>query len=154
MLPELIEKLELVNANRGPSFVRDFESVLAEIAALKSPEIIAALIPFFEDNAPFDELMFSIMHTIEGFEDSTYVAGMLAVLPRFWESAPRWTSIVFMRMLNSEPTRLELVRQVRKAPPNVREVVRTMMEQVNARKVQFMAKTMAVIIAASELGEG
>jgi hypothetical protein len=154
MLSELIQKLKLVNANRGSGYVRAFESVLAEIAAESRPDVIAELIPFFEDDAPSEEVMFSIIHTLERFDDSTYVTGVLAVLLEFWDSAPRWTLIVFMRMLNSEPTRLELIRQVQMASPNIKRVVSAVVEQINAHKVEFIPKTMALISAPLPLSEG
>lgn len=147
-LSNQIERLREIETNRDDSYVERFESVLATIADLNDPESIVALAEFFDDDAEFDELMFSIIHTIEVHDDETYVRELLKAAPRLCSRSPRWASIVFMRVLNSDATRKELVLQLRNSPAATKEALRNLMEKINERGVEFMAKTTPVIIAA------
>src|ERR1017187_9960462 len=131
-LPELILELRAVDQN-GPSYAMAFESILVEIIAIRSPDVILPLLAFFDDRAPYDEVMFSIIHGIEAFEDKAYVQQMLLGANNFCAMSPRWASIVFMRMLNSEPTRRELIRQVRDVDPGTKAAIKKLMDKINAR---------------------
>ena len=146
-LADSLEKLRRIDSERGPKYVADFEAVLADIAALRDAGCVAELARFFDDAAPFDELMFSIIHTIEIFDDKAYVGGLLSIAPMLCAQAPRWASIVFVRALNSEPTRRELVAQLRGAPTATKSAVRDLMQKINARSPEFLAKTTVVIVA-------
>jgi hypothetical protein len=147
-LRELIKELQHLDPDL-PGNVADFEALLAEVVALRTPESIAPLLGLFRDDAQHDELMFSIIHAIEVYDDHDYVDQILRGSTAFCSHSPRWASIVFMRMLNCEPTRLELVRQLRDAEPDVKAAVKALMEKINARSVQFLPKTTAVLVAAS-----
>jgi hypothetical protein len=147
-LPKLIEELQAIDPD-VPGNAAPFEALLAEVVALRTPESIGPQLGLFRDNAQHDELMFSIIHGLEIFDDETYVREVLRGAASLCHKSPRWASIIFMRMLNSEPTRLELVRQVRGAGPDVKAAIKLLMEKINARSVQFLPKTTAVLVAAS-----
>jgi hypothetical protein len=148
-LDELIAELVAINQDRGPSFVRDFEAVLAEIIQLRDPASIAALVPFLKENAPFEELMFSIVHAIEVFSDTDYVRELLRATATLWPRSPRWTTILYMRILNSETAGAELVRQLPAAPPNTKAAVCEIMDEINLQKAQPLEKIARVLTAAS-----
>jgi hypothetical protein len=146
-LTELIKKLQAVDPDL-PGNAPVFEALLAEVVALRTPESIVPLLDLFRDNAQHDELMFSIIHGLEVFDDQTYVDEILRNAATFCEKSPRWASIIFMRILNSEPTRLELVKQLRGNTPECKAAIKLLMEKINARSVQFIPKTTAVLVAA------
>lgn len=150
-LHELISELRAID-QESPSYAMAFERVLAEIIALRSPEVVLPLLAVFDDRAPYDEVMFSIIHGIEVIEDKAYVEQVLRGAVDFCAKSPRWASIVFMRMLNAEPTRRELIRQLRDADPSTKATIKNLMKKINARGVQFIPKTTAVIVAASSKG--
>lgn len=147
-LAELIDKLQAVDPDL-PGNTPAFEARLAEVVALRTPESIGPLLDLFRDNALYDELMFSIIHGLEVFEDKTYVDEILRNAVTLCRKSPRWASIIFMRILNSEPTRLELVKQLRGTTPECKAAIKLLMEKINARSVQFVPKTTAVLVAAS-----
>jgi hypothetical protein len=147
-LPALIEELQGIDPDKSGN-VSAFEGVLAEVIALRTPDSIVPLLGLFRDNAQYDELMFLIIHGIEIFEDKSYVTEILRGASLLCSNSPRWASIIFMRVLNSEPTRLELVRQLRDADPDTKAAIKSLMEKINARSVQFLPKTTAVVVAAS-----
>ena len=143
-----IERLRGIEVDRDDKYVGRFENVLASIANLNDPDSIVALAEFFDDDAEFDELMFSIIHTIEIHDDETYCRELLKAAPGLCSRSPRWASIVFMRILNSDSTRTQLVLQLRNAPAPTKDVMRNLMERINERSVEFTAKTTPIIINA------
>lgn len=153
-LQKLIKELKAVDHTRGPSYVADFESILARIVELNDPSSIDQLVLFFEDNQQYDEVIFSIVHSIEVFEDQLYVARLLSVASVFCSNSPRWASIVFMRILNSEPTKRELIRQLPSAAEDAKTAIRQLMEKINSRRAEFIAKTTPVIIATASSPDG
>jgi hypothetical protein len=146
MLPELIEALMLVDPDKLGN-AKIFDAILSEIVELRNPHSVVPLLGLLRDTSVFDELMFSIIHSIEIFDDHVYVAEILNGIVPLSTKAPRWASIIIMRMLNSEPTRLELVRQLRNAQPDVKRTVGKLIEAINAQSTDFLPKTIAVLIA-------
>lgn len=147
----LLKLLDVLrNLNEGESIeIKKFEMILNEIANLRSPQAVIPLMRLFRDDAQYDELMFSIIHCIEALDDKNYVNQVLLGVPEILRKSPRWASIIFMRIINSEPTRLELIRQVRDCNSDIKNSVRILMEKINARSLQFLPKTTSIIIAAS-----
>lgn len=99
------------------------------------------------DDVEYDESMFSIIHAAEASNDEEYIRAVLAVFADIMRSAPRWTSIVLMRVLNSRSAQLEMVRQLRDAPASTKASVREMCERINAVSPEFLSKTVPVILA-------
>ena len=96
--------IDISNTPDADDFVDNFEDKLSEFLELNTPNIIGSLLPFFDDNSEYDELMFSIIHTIEVFEDEIYVKQIINNLRDFCLESPKWASIVHMRILNSDST--------------------------------------------------
>ena len=148
-LSSMISELHEVDRS-AKNYASQFESKLSEIIDLRSPEIVVPLLELLDDEAPYDEVMFSIIHGIEIFDDTTYVHEILRGAKDLCWRAPRWASILFMRILNTDSSRHELVRQVRDTDIETKKAVKELMEKINARSVQFMAKTTPVIVATSK----
>lgn len=144
-LDELIEELQSVALRGGQNFVADFERVLAEIAKSNDAYVINRLSPFFDDKVDHDEAMFSIIHLIEKFDDRVYIERLLDVVDELYRHSPRWASIVFMRVLNSDAAKGELVRQLHLAPPSVKASVHSLMTKINDRSPKFLSKTAAIL---------
>jgi hypothetical protein len=103
-LTELIEQLRAVIHDRRDDYVKTAESIIAEIAKIEDASVVGALISCFDDTSPHDELMFSIVHTIERWDDETYSREVSNTVESFWRHSPRWAQIVHLRILNSEVT--------------------------------------------------
>jgi hypothetical protein len=110
------------------------------------------LLSLLSDNAEYDEGMFSLIHAAESYDDGddgVYVHALLSVFPSLASAAPRWASIVLMRVLNNSTAQLEMVRQSRDAPTSIKDSVREMCGRVNEVSPQFLSKTIAVTLASS-----
>jgi hypothetical protein len=148
-LDDLVDELKSTAARHDGANVQQFEAALAAVARLNDPASIRALVPFLEDGTQFDEPMFSIIHTMEAFPDDVYTREVLAALPELSRRAPRWASIILMRMLNAEPTHAELVRQAKGAEPATKQTLRDVLDAVNRRGSTFLEKTASVLAAVS-----
>lgn len=146
-LEQLVQELRSAAGRKDEMYAESFEFALGKIAALDDPGIIRALIEFFDDAAPYDEVMFSLIHTIEKFDDKVFVNHLLASLPGLVERSPRWASIILMRGLNNDLTREELVRQARQADTSVKEALKWLAEKINERGPTFLSKTTPLLLA-------
>ncbi len=146
-LTDAIQRLREIESHRDDTYVEDFENVLISIAELNDPDSIVLLVEFLDDDAPFDELMFSIIHNIEIHDGTTYCRELLKIVPQMRFRSPHWASIVFLRILNSDSTRTELIHQIRNAPNEAKVAVRRLMEKISDRGPGFAEKTKSVIIA-------
>jgi hypothetical protein len=129
-LTRLVARCHDVLAQRAPTSVRDLDLVLAEIAALHDPACIVPLLACFEDRPPYEEAMFSIIHTVENFDDATYVHELLAGTVALMCASPRWAHSLYARVLNSSSARAALLHQLAAADTAVRDAARGVLERI------------------------
>ena len=118
--------------------------------------LAADLLSTLSDQAEYDEGMFSLIHAAESLDATpyaSYVSALLSVFPILFASSPRWASIVLMRVMNSDATRHELVRQLRDAPTSIKEPVRVMCGRINEVSPEFLSKTVSVTLATAKFSE-
>ena len=118
-------------------YVQRFEDILEQVATLNDPTCIAQLLLLFNDDEKYDEIMFAIIHTIERFDDATYIRSIVEHLESFFTATPRWAIIVQMRILNSPPTLAAYSDCVRSLPHDVRAVIRKVLENVQKKNSKF-----------------
>ena len=147
-LNEALKRLTGAVRQGGAGAVEEIDDALAEVTAHRSPTYIGALLLLLDDDAEYDEGMFSLIHAAEAFDDDVYVTELLSVLPEMRTSAPRWASIVLMRALNNEASRASMARAVRGAPTQAKQAIEWLCEKINERSPAFMQKTLPVLMAA------
>lgn len=125
------------------------DAATSELIAEGNGSLASDLLSLLSDDAEYDEGMFSLIHAAESSDDGAYVRALLSVFPHLVSSAPRWASIIFVRVLNSDGARTEMVIQLRGAPAPVKEAVREMCGRINEVSPQFLSKTVPVSMAAS-----
>lgn len=143
-LQALRHEIEMGGAR--PSAIDDYVSALLTIGGDTLTEDLLSLL---SDKVEYDEGMFTLIHAAESVADTTYISALLSVFPELLASSPRWASIVIMRVMNSDASRLELVRQLRDAPMPVKKSVRVMCERINEVSPEFLSKTVPIAIAAA-----
>ncbi|MCP4216830.1 MAG: hypothetical protein GY765_19420 [bacterium] len=112
VLKKYIEELEQLKDFSIEGNPLAFDDVLAKIADLNDPRAITELIPFMDDDCDFHEIIFSIIHLIEHFDTNTYVSKLLGALPHGWKKSPEWMMTLHTRIMNSEDTLKEYIKQV------------------------------------------
>lgn len=126
----------------------EIDQALAPVASARDPRAIGRLLTLLNDDLP-DEGLWSVVHAAEQFDDRTYVSHFLSTLPDLVVASKRWASILIMRALNSDATRMEIVCQIREADVEVRRTATLLCEQINERDIRFLAKTTPLLVAAS-----
>jgi len=105
MIEDVINHLRQHAKLENSSDLERFDATLSQIAGLNDPRAIGLLLPFFNDECRFPEAMFSIIHTIERFDDDTYIQEILKGLPGLWGSSPYWANVLHFRIFNHGPSR-------------------------------------------------
>ena len=94
------------------SNVKDIDNKLAEIMAFNNYLVIRPLARLLEDNAQNDEAIFSIIHSIESFDDDVYIHEIINEFPYLVSKSPYWTTILLIRILNSDIARKCIIEKV------------------------------------------
>lgn len=144
---DAIEKFLAVAPEVDDLGVKILDAALADVIAYRDSRCIAPLLMSLDDSIRDEVAAFSIIHTVEYFDDPIYVTELLPILPGLCRKAPKWTSIVLMRCLNSPGTIAVLVRQLRDADDEVKQTVRWLCEKINEQSPTFLAKTLPVLLA-------
>lgn len=140
-------ELRRINANPGSHYVRDFESVLFRWGELQDPGCIPMLCEFFDDGAEYHEHMFTIIHFMESFPSEIRTSQLLHTTPALSNRAPEWAATLYIRVLNSDLGRAELIHQARTATLEIRDSLRSLMEQIVAEAPQLQLKAAEVTAA-------
>ena len=137
-----INELNAVNQKQSSNtYVTNFEYAIAEIHSLRDSDSIPLLIDFFKDDCEYDELMFSIIHTIEEFDDKTYVAKVLKKLEDFFKNSPHWAYVVHIRILNSKSTLDAYIEEVKSSTEKEQiETLRTLLTEIKAKEPELKKK--------------
>ena len=139
---------EIETGGARPSIIDNHvEALLTQGGATLAEDLLVLL----SDEAEYDAGMFSIIHAVESLDETpyaSYVSALLSVFPVLSATAPRWASIVLMRVMNGDASRHELVRQLRDAPAPIKESVRSMCGRINEVSPEFLSKTIPVTLAA------
>lgn len=144
MLDNDLTRLREIIAIGGDAVAID--NALVPVSAAQDPRSIEPLLLMLRDDAN-DHGMWSLLHAAEAYDDKTYVTAFVGALPKIASTAPGWSSILMMRVLNSETSRHELVRQLRDAPRASRVTAASVCEDINRADVRFLAKTTVVLVA-------
>jgi hypothetical protein len=75
--------------------------IIDKIQSLNDPECIKRLPLLLIDNYVYNEVFFSIIHTIEAFELNIYIKNIIEVLPELYLKCPDWTEIILYGIKNS-----------------------------------------------------
>lgn len=115
----------LVKAAQIDNFgdVQAIDTALVEVMIFNDPSVIRPLIRLIDDSAQFDEAIFSIIHSIESFDDDVYISEVLKELPYLVHKSPKWADILFMRILNSDSARECMIEKLYLASSEIKSAV-------------------------------
>ncbi|UGQ27101.1 Imm30 family immunity protein [Acinetobacter calcoaceticus] len=140
----------LVKAAQIDNFgdVQAIDTALVEVMIFNDPSVIRPLIRLIDDSAQFDEAIFSIIHSIESFDDDVYISEALKELPYLVHKSPKWADILFMRILNSDSARECMIEKLYLASSEIKSAVLWAVTRINEKSSKFLEKTIAVMIVA------
>ena len=81
---------------------QEFEKMVWDFVAQKENTVLEKLLNFFDDNCEYDEVMFSIIHAIETYDDDIYVKCILNNLYKIFKKSPHWGTVILYRIWNHD----------------------------------------------------
>ena len=138
MIEDVIKHLRRHAKLENSIDVERFDATLSQIAGLNDPQAIRLLLPFFNDECKFPETMFSIIHTIERFDDETYIRELLKGLPGLWSHSPYWANVLHFRIFNHPPTRQAYRSQLAQADPATKAAAKDLLTTMRDREPKFV----------------
>lgn len=104
---ENFERLAYLAKHMTTEEVEEFESLLAQYVGKQDEETLKKLLHVFTNDTPFPEVMFSLVHLVEGWPHEIYIQTFLRQIDG---SAIVWFEILLNRILN-HPQCLKLFRK-------------------------------------------
>lgn len=138
MIEPLIKHLQQYASLKDSIEVERFDATLGQIAGLNDPRAIGLLIPLFNDNCKFPEVMFSIIHTIERFDDETYVREILKTLPTLLAKSPYWANVIHFRIFNHPPSRQTYRQWLEQADSETKAAAKALLTTMRAQEPKFV----------------
>jgi len=144
-LDSLVMEFRGALRERRTGYVVACEAVLAEIVAVEDVKVIPGLLGLLDDAAEYDELMFSIVHAVERWDDRAYSRAVVDVVVKLWEDSPRWAQVVHVRILNSEKTLEAYVKDLESADERQRRTVCDIYTAIAQRWPQLASRAKGVL---------
>lgn len=77
-----------------------FEDGVYQLAQNKSRSMLTRLVALFDDNCPFEEVMYALVHAVETYPIRIYIEELLEWAARHAEASSGWYLILLRRVLN------------------------------------------------------
>ncbi len=80
--------------------IREADELILDLRKYNDPKIIGELITLLDDKCDYDEVMYTVIQTMEALGNSFYVSNFLERAERLLQSAPDWAGILLIRIVN------------------------------------------------------
>lgn len=87
---DVFEKLKQYAKMESDEDIRRFEIGVWSLAETKDPEVLKKLIDLFDDECPYYEVMYSLVHAIESYPDEIYVKTLISKIDWGLKSYSFW----------------------------------------------------------------
>lgn len=114
-----------------------FDGLLGEHFKRLNGYTVCLLFDLFTDEPLFLDEMWSLVHLVESLPDPDYVKSLFENMQRIQLKAPEWSSILAIRVLNSESARKSLKEQIASATKQDRDIWRNILLGIEAEDVAF-----------------
>jgi hypothetical protein len=128
----LIETLKVSSALKTPDQTLAFDTALQELALnhqLKKQDL-ANLFLIFDDNCADEEVMFGLVHLIEGVELQQFLESFIGVVSKLSVKAPEWTRTFHYRILNSDKARIQFRLMLPTADALSRDAIYSVLKEI------------------------
>lgn len=82
--------------------IKEFEVLAWKLAKTGKTDVLNQLISLFDDNHPYQEVMFGLLHIIETYKDEEYVNSVLSNIKIGLNKYPEWACRIINRILNED----------------------------------------------------
>ena len=115
---------------RTDAEVAQFIAALDELAGRRQQADLPGLHQAFDDQTKHPEVMWSLVHLIEEFDDQAGVNALMAALPKMIPTARDWMKLLVIRTLNSDAGRPLLVDSFRASSRAEQEALRALVAAI------------------------
>ncbi len=122
MIEKSLEQLRENRLMRKEIEVAAFEDALEEIAMALRTNYLRELHLILDDRCEHTEVMFQLVHLLEGYEPAPQMTALLEALPEMERKAAEWIRILHFRILNDEPSRILYKSLLQRSKPEGRRV--------------------------------
>jgi hypothetical protein len=115
---------------KTPAEVKSFEDAQVELFADRDPAVLPDFFAAFDDSTQHEEVMWGLVHTVEGFDLKDYLGELGKTVPKLLPRAKNWALLLHQRVMNTKKA-LPIYRTVvASLPPEAREAVTKLLEEV------------------------
>lgn len=133
------------------SNVENIDIKLMEVMAFNDYSVIRPLARLIEDNAQYDEAIFSIIHSIESFDDNIYISEIINEFPYLVNKSPYWATILLIRILNSNTARECMCEKISLTTPAIQISILFLLQRINAETPTLSEKIIPLMRAVSTI---
>lgn len=101
-MEEKVAKLHDVRKMESPEDIELFEDLVWGLSQTQKPEVLEKLLDVFDDDCPFPEVMYNLVHAIETYPVDIYVKALVSKIPYGINSYPMWLEELCNRVWNDE----------------------------------------------------
>jgi Immunity protein 30 len=129
-----IRRLEDVARGERPGWAVVFDEGVSAVVERAGSSAIPKLLFLLNDESSHHEVMFSIVHGVESFDEDLYISELVACTSLLLTKTPYWLSVLYMRILNSDESRAALRSAV---GPDTRSTIASILGLIMATRPAF-----------------
>jgi hypothetical protein len=147
-MTDTIKTLEETRALDSPERVAAFDRAVQELPRTLSSADIERLLKVFDDNTPWPDVMFTLVHRIEDTPVGVEERALVRSLPTFAMEAPWWAGVLTIGILNEPASRDALVGVASTADARSREALLGVLARIasESHDVGHIARDVAAAI--------
>lgn len=112
----------------------EFDRVVQAIALHPQESDLSGLLRVFDDRTEHSEVMWTLVHLVEGYDAATYAATFVDLLPDTMPVAPDWMEVLAIGQLNHDEARGLLVQAARRAKPAAGRAIADVLGHISRRE--------------------
>jgi hypothetical protein len=143
----MAKKLYEARMMRTRKEVDTFEEARVALYETGDPAVLDDLFAAFDDATEQNEVMWGLIHDIEGFGLDVYLAELAKAVPRMLPQAKEWAMIFHERILNSKEVS-QLYREIlQNLPEETRAPVALLLEEIAQSKPKLKKRAQGLVKA-------
>ncbi|UQZ34441.1 hypothetical protein C2I18_13475 [Paenibacillus sp. PK3_47] len=107
-----------------------FDQALEGLAGNMEDDVIRQIFKVFDDETEQEEVMFSLVHFVESYQQEMYLTQLLESLPDMLETARNWAIILNKRILNEDHWLKDYAAIASGMPPQVQRSLAFLLEEI------------------------
>lgn len=127
---EAAKKLYGVRKLKTPAEVEAFDEARAALFSTGDPHVLGDLFAAFDDSTEQHEVMWGLVHDVEGFGLETYMRELGTAAPKMLRDAQEWLTILHERILNSENATEAYRKVIPTLPEKSQQAIKKLLEEM------------------------